>query len=148
MTVQLRAWLVRWMYFISIGHFVAGILLAWFSNFSFLDDYHHAVLSGFLSKDIPAAMHGLQVWWISLFGATLQNLAIFMGLLTYIGNRQRSAFIWGWMMIGLVCWAVQDMMISLQVNLWLHVWVDFIVLILMLPPLAMLWWFDRHRKSE
>ncbi len=144
----IRPWLIRWMYLITIGHFVSGILLAWFSGFSILDTYHHAVLSGFLSDDVSAAMHALQVWWLSLFGATLQNLAIFMGVLTYVGNKYRSALIWGWMIIGLVWWAPQDIIISLQVNLWLHVWVDAIVLIMMLPPLAMLWWFDRHLKPK
>jgi hypothetical protein len=57
------------------------------------------------------------VWWLSLFGATLQNLAIFVGALTYFVSKQRSAFIWLWLMIGLILWALQDMLISLRIDL-------------------------------
>jgi len=137
----LRPWLISWMYLITFGHFASGILLAWFSNLSLFDQYHQSILNQF--GDFSSATHGLQVWWLSLFGATLQNLAIFMGVLTYVGSKQRSALVWAWMIVGLVLWAPQDMLISLRVNLWLHVWVDSIVLLLMLPPLIILWWHDR-----
>jgi hypothetical protein len=137
----LRPWLIGWIYLLTIGHFASGILLAWFSHLSVFDHYHQSILNQF--GDFSAATHALQVWWLSLFGATLQNLAIFMGVLTYVGSKQRSALVWGWMIIGLILWAPQDMLISLRVNLWLHVWVDSIVLLLMLPPLIILWWSDR-----
>jgi hypothetical protein len=138
---HLRPWCIGWLYLITVGHFVGGILLAWFSHIEIFDHYHHAILNQF--GDFSTGAHDLQVWWLSLFGATLQNLAMLMGVLTYVGSRQRSTFIWGWMIVGLIFWAPQDMLISLRVNLWLHVWVDSTVLLLMLPPLIILWWNDR-----
>ncbi len=137
----LRPWLIRWLYLITFGHFVGGVLLAWFSSFYFLDDYHASILTRF--GDLTVHAHALQVWWLSLFGATLQNLAIFMGVLTYLGNKYRNAVVWAWMIVGLMLWAPQDMLISLQIDLWLHVWVDLIALALMLPPLVILWLLDR-----
>jgi hypothetical protein len=129
------------MYFITFGHFISGVLLAWFSHFSFFEHYHQSILSQI--GDISVAAHQLQVWWLSLFGATLQNLAIFMGILTYVGNKHRSASVWLWMMAGLVIWAPQDMLISLRIDLWLHVWIDLLALVMMLPPLIALWIIDR-----
>lgn len=137
----LRPWLIRWMYLITFGHFASGILLAWFSGFNFFDQYHQSILVRF--GDLSLHAYELQVWWLSLFGATLQNLAIFMGVLTYLGSKYRNAVVWLWMIIGLILWAPQDMLISLKIDLWLHVWVDSIALAVMLPPLAILWWLDR-----
>lgn len=136
-----RPWLIRWLYLITVGHLAVGVLLAWFSNLSLFDHYHQSILERF--GDLSVHAYAMQVWWISLFGATVQSLAIFMGVLTYVASKQRSAFMWAWMIIGLVLWAPQDMLISLQVDLWLHVWVDSIALAVMLPPLAVLWWLDR-----
>jgi hypothetical protein len=136
-----RLWLIRWLYLITVGHLAVGVLLAWFSNLSLFDHYHQSISERF--GDLSVHAYAMQVWWISLFGATVQSLAIFMGVLTYVASKQRSAFVWGWMIIGLVLWAPQDMLISLQVDLWLHVWVDSIALAVMLPPLAVLWWLDR-----
>jgi hypothetical protein len=138
---NLRKWLICWMYLLSFGHFAAGILLAWFANTQVFDHYHNSILGQI--NDFSATALQLQKWWVSLFGATLQNIAIFMGILTYVASKQRSGFVWGGMIIGLVVWAPQDMLISLQINLWLHVWVDLLALALMLPPLLILWWLDR-----
>lgn len=137
----LRVWLIRWLYLLTFGHFAGGVLLAWFSHLSFFDHYHQSILSQI--GDFSVTAHQLQVWWLSLFGATLQNVAIFMGVLTYVASKQRSVFVWAWMIVGLIVWAPQDMLVSLRIDLWLHVWVDSIVLLLMLPPLIILWWLDR-----
>lgn len=141
-TNTIRKWLIRWLYLLTFGHFAAGVLLAWFSNLDLFDHYHHSILRQI--GDSSVAAEQLQVWWVSLFGATLQNLAIFMGILTYVASKQRSAFVWVWMVVGLVVWAPQDVLISLRIDLWLHVWVDAIALLLMLPPLIALWWIDKE----
>ncbi len=140
-TKTVRTWLICWIYLLTFGHFAAGILLAWFSNLSLFDHYHESILDQI--GDFSVTAHQLQVWWLSLFGATLQILAILMGGLTYVGRKQRRAVVWGWMIVGLILWAPQDMLISLRIDLWLHVWVDSIVLLLMLPPLIILWCIDR-----
>lgn len=142
----LRPLLIRWIYIITFGHFAAGILLTWFSSFNFFDHYHESILTRF--GELSTHAHALQVWWLSLFGATLQNLAIFMGVLTYLGSKYRNAVIWAWMIVGLLLWAPQDMLISLQIDLWLHVWVDLIALAVMLPPLTILWWLDTKQTNQ
>jgi hypothetical protein len=123
-----------------------GILVAWFANLSLFDGYHQSILTQF--GGFSANAKTLQVWWINLFGATVQNLAIFMGVLTYIGNKQRSTFVWSWMIAGLIVWAPQDMLISLQVNLWLHVWIDSVALLVMILPLVILCLLDRNFKAN
>ncbi len=142
----LRHWLIIWMYLITLGHFAAGVLLAWFSNLDFFNQYHQAILEQFGMTQ--AGAQNLQEWWLSLFGATLQNLAIFMGVLTYIANKHRNASIWLWMIVALIVWAPQDMLISLRIDLWLHVWIDLVALILMLPPLLALWRIDRIKTYK
>jgi hypothetical protein len=138
---SLRCWLISWMYLITLGHFVAGVLLAWFSSADIFDHYHQTILVQFGIAQNSA--QDLQEWWLSLFGATLQNLAIFMGALTYLGNKFRHASVWIWMIVGLIVWAPQDILISLRIDLWLHVWIDIVALFLMLPPLIALWRIDR-----
>lgn len=140
-TKTLRTWLIRWIYLLTFSHFVAGILLTWFANLALFDHYHHSILVQFAI--LSDAARQLQIWWLSLFGATLQNLAIFMGILTFVASKQRIAYIWAGMIAGLIVWAPQDMLISMQIDLWIHVWVDALVLVLMLPPLIVLYWLDR-----
>ena len=70
-------------------------------------------------------------------------MAIFMGALIYIANRLRAAFVWGWIVVGLLVWAPQDIFISLQANAWMHVVGDIVALLLMLPPLVVLFFGDR-----
>lgn len=139
--VSIRKGLIIWLYLLVCAHFVAGVVLAWCSSLSLFDQYHQSILSQI--NDHSAAARQLQVWWVSLFGATLQNLAIIMGVLTYVANKQRNAFIWAWMIAGLLLWAPQDMVISLQIDLWIHVWVDLLALLLFVPPLFVLWRLDR-----
>lgn len=140
---KVRPWLIWWMYLMAFVHFVGGLLLPWVAGTAFFDSYHQSVLKAFWPEQIPVGATALQVWWLSLFGATLQCLAIFMGVLIYIANRMRAAFVWGWMIIGFLVWAPQDIFISLQANAWMHVAGDVIALGLMLPPLVVLFFGDR-----
>lgn len=140
-----RSGLVYWLYAIAFTHWVVGVLLTWFMRLSIFADYNHQVLSKFWPSTTPAGALELQVWWISLFGATLQNFSLFMLLLIYLGHRLRLSLIWGWMIIGIVLWAPQDMWISAQRELWVHLWVDSAALLIMLPPLFLLWRFDRKQ---
>ena len=136
----LRNRLIVWLYLVTFGHFAAGILLAWFSHLAIFDHYHLTILNQIGDTSVGARQ--LNSWWLSLFGATLQNLAILMGVLIFAANRHGKAYIWLWMIIGLLVWAPQDMLISMQLNLRLHLWVDAIALLLLLPPLVILYWVD------
>lgn len=138
-----RFWLVWWMYAAAVAHLVVGVLLTWFMQLPNFADYNQLVLSKFWSGSVPAGALELHVWWVNLFGATLQNLAILMLLLIYLGNRLRLQIVWGWLVAGLLLWAPQDMWISAQRELWMHVWLDAVALLVMVPPLTLLWQIDR-----
>lgn len=137
-----RKWLIRWMYLVAIGHVLGGLLLAWLPHLPFLDSYHQSVLHGFWQTQVPEHASAFHMWWLSLFGATLQNIGLLMGVLIYAGDKLRARWIWGWIIIGLVLWAPQDIIISLQANIFLHLWADVIALATMLPPLLILFFSD------
>lgn len=146
-TERIRPWVVRWMYGVAVGHLLVGLLLPWIGNLPFLETYHRTIESAFWGSAAPLAARVQQVWWISLFGPTLQSLALWMSALTCIGDRHRSSFAWGWLIIGVIIWAPQDMLVSLRADAWIHVWVDCFALATMLPPLFWLWVHDRRQAN-
>lgn len=136
-----RKWLIYWMYFVAFGHFIGGVLVSWFSNAEFFNGYHNEIVARF--GTVNAQLHGLHIWWLNLFGATLQNIAIYMGVLVHVGNKTRSALVWIWMAIGLIIWFPQDIIISMRINLWIHVWVDVVAMLILLVPIMLLWAIDK-----
>lgn len=140
---SIRIWLVRWTYGAVVAHLLVGMLLPWIGSFSLFDGYHQGIESAFWQNGAPAAARAQQIWWISLFGPTVQGMSIWMGALACLGDRQRSAFAWGSLIVGIVLWAPQDMLISLRADAWVHVWLDSVAVLSMLPPLLWLWRHDR-----
>lgn len=137
--VKYRPLIICWLYFMSVGHFIGGAVLSWLIQLPAFARYHQLILHQFGLNDASINVLELQVWWIKLFGATLQNFAIYMAVLIYVGNRTRMSAIWGWMIFGLLIWVVQDMYISAQREIWMHLWIDGFALLLILPPLIILW---------
>ena len=142
----LRLWLIRWLYAAAATHLLVGVLLAWWGNSPLFEDYHKSIELAFWGSDVPTASRGLQVWWIALFGATVQSYAVYMGALVYLGNRYKSSAAWAWMIAGIVLWAPQDIAISLQVGIWSHVWVDSVAVVCLLVPLGWLYRHDRRAQ--
>ena len=147
-TNPLRIWAVRWTYAAIVAHLVAGALLPWVAGAAVFDGYHGAIDAAFWGGPAPAAARAQQLWWIGLFGPTLQSAALWMGALAWIGDRQRSTFAWGALMAGIVLWAPQDMLISLRADCWHHVWLDTFAVLAMLPPLAWLYFTDRAAAAR
>lgn len=138
-----------WIIYASIaGHLIVGALLPLIIDAEVFNGYHRGIETAFWGVDVPAAARAQQVWWISLFGPTVQAAAIWMAALAWIGDRQRSAFAWGALIAGLVLWAPQDMLISLRANVWAHVWIDTFALVCMLPPLVCLYLIDRSPTAN
>ncbi len=144
MEYEFRPWLVRWLYGYALLHFLVGIGMTWMMESTFFESYHQLVLGRFWPEGSSVIARELHLWWLKLFGATLQFAAIFMAVLIYMGDRTRRAAVWLWMMIGLMVWGPQDIYVSLQRDLWMHLWMDLFVLSTMLPPLFLLWQFDRR----
>ncbi|MFL6658419.1 MAG: cell division protein [Massilia sp.] len=142
----LRTLCVRLTYISIAGHLIVGALLPLVAGAALFDGYHRSIETAFFGPQVPAAAHTLQVWWISLFGPTVQAAAIWMAALAWVGDRQRSSFAWGALIVGMVLWAPQDMLISLRADCWTHVWIDAGALACMLPPLFYLYFADRIRS--
>jgi hypothetical protein len=125
-------------------HLLAGLTLAWAGHSGLLDDYLNTIEQAFWGADIvPVTVRTQQVWWLALFGATLQSYALYMFALVHLGNRLKSAMPWGWLIVGILLWAPQDMLVSAQARVWSHLWFDSFALLVLLPPL---FWLYRHDR--
>lgn len=142
-----RRRLVRWMYASALVHLLVGVALPWIGDLSVFDGYHRGVEAAFWGAAAPSAARAQQVWWIALFGPTVQVMSIWMLALIHFGDRYRSGFAWGILIAGILAWAPQDILISLRVDCWTHVWVDAFAVVTMVPPLAWLWLHDRRCAS-
>ncbi|WP_323155856.1 cell division protein [Pseudomonas alvandae] len=141
----LRKALVVWLYAAALMHLLAGLTLAWAGYSGLLDDYLNTIELAFWGADsVPATARAQQVWWLALFGATLQSYGVYMLALVHIGNRLKSAMPWGWLIVGILLWAPQDMWISAQARVWSHLWFDSVALLVLLPPLL---WLYRHDRQ-
>jgi len=147
-TPGLRRALVLWLYAAALVHLLAGALLTWAGHSPLFDGYLHSIEQAFWADGAPAAAHAQQVWWLALFGATLQSYSLYMLALIHLGNRLRSATAWAWLMAGIVFWAPQDMLVSWQVRMWSHLWFDAAALFTLLPPLLWLYRHDRRANAS
>ncbi|WP_130928417.1 cell division protein [Pseudomonas sp. Sample_20] len=139
---SLRPALVLWLYAAAITHILAGLTLTWAGDSGLLDGYLQVLELSFWGADaVPTAGHEQQVWWLALFGATLQSYSLYMFALVHLGNRLKVPAVWGWLIAGILLWAPQDMWLSAQQQVWSHVWLDGFALLVLLPPL---FWLYRH----
>jgi hypothetical protein len=139
-----RRWLVLWLYAIAAGHLIGAFIMTWFPDLPLLDTYHQGVLASFGLSPDQLSPKALQLWWMGLFGATLQAFSLFLLGLIYCANRHRIAGIWLFLAAVLLWWAPQDIYISLQKNVWSHLWVDLAAMAVLLPPLIALAIIDRR----
>jgi hypothetical protein len=140
----IRRWLVLWLYAVAAGHLIGACVMTWVPDLPLLGTYHQGVLAsfGFSPESLPPK--ALQLWWMALFGATLQAFSLFLLGLIYCADRHRMAGIWLFLAVILLWWAPQDIYISLQKNAWSHLWVDLAALVVLLPPLIALAIIDRR----
>ena len=139
--ITTRRWLVRWLYAVALLHLLVGVMLTWAGNTALFDSYHMNIDAAFWGTQVPAGTRALQVWWIALFGATIQSYALFMWALIRLGDRHKSSTAWGWLLVAIIIWAPQDMLISWQASVYSHIWVDCFALLCLLPALI---WLYRH----
>jgi hypothetical protein len=133
------------MYAVVIVHLLVGLLLPWIDRLTIVETYHRDIEAAFWSNGAPAAARAQQVWWIDLFGPTIQGVALWMGALVHLGDKYRSVFAWTALIIGVVIWAPQDMWISLRADEWIHVWIDCLSLVVIVPPLL---WLRKNDKKQ
>jgi len=143
----LRKWMIRWLFGVAAGHVLVGALLPWFAAEPLFDAYHGGIEAAFWHAGAPLAARGLQTWWISLFGPTVQLMALFMMALIHLADRLRQPQVWLWLAAGLLVWAPQDILVSLRAQVWAHLWIDLFALAILLPPLFWLWRHDSMRAA-
>lgn len=141
---SLRRWLVRWMYLVAIGHLLVGMVLIVLPYLSLTDNYHLQVEQFFWGGPAPAPARAQQQWWISLFGATIQSMSVWMILLVYLGDTLQRPIIWRGLLLGVLLWAPQDLWLSWQAGVTYHIVADIAALLALLPPLWMLNRIDRN----
>ncbi|MEN0036132.1 MAG: hypothetical protein AAGC78_03655 [Cellvibrio sp.] len=141
-SASVRSWLVSWLYLVAVGHFVIALGVTWWSDASWFAAYQQSILHSFGFPQDTGTLE-LQLWWISLFGATLQAFSLFMLALMYLANKHRLASIWLILAGVILLWAPQDIIISIQKNVWSHAWIDLAAIIALVPTLLILWRLDR-----
>lgn len=134
-----RRIVVSWMYGAAIVHLLVGAALPWIAGLPVLDGYHVGIERHFWAGAAPLAARLQQLWWMSLFGATLQGMSIWMLALVHLGNRLRRRAVWGWLLAGLLLWAPQDLLMSWRAGIGMHIAADVAALAALVPPLAWLW---------
>jgi predicted DCC family thiol-disulfide oxidoreductase YuxK len=130
---------VTWMYGAAIAHLLVGIAVPWVAGAPWLDAYHRVIELHFWAGTAPDPARAQQIWWMSLMGATVQCASVWMLALVHLGNRLQKREVWGWLLAGLLIWAPQDMLFSLQAHVSGHVAIDAAALVAMVPPLVWLW---------
>jgi len=140
---RVRRALVRWLQAAALVHLLVGLGLTWAGNTALLGTYQLSIEQAFWGQAAPAAARHQQVWWLALFGATLQSYSLYMLGLIHLGNRLRSHSAWAWLAFGIVLWAPQDVLVSLQAGMWSHLVIDALALLALLPPLL---WLYRHDR--
>ncbi|WP_448679149.1 cell division protein [Pseudomonas nicosulfuronedens] len=141
----LRRWLVGWLYLIAFIHLLVSLTLTWAGHSGLLDGYLSTLERAFWPGAAPLPAREQQIWWIALFGATLQSYSIFMLALVHLGNRLRAPTAWAALCAGVMLWAPQDMLISARQEIWSHLGADLIALLVLLPPLL---WLYRHDRAS
>ncbi|MBN3726538.1 thiol-disulfide oxidoreductase DCC family protein [Burkholderia sp. Ac-20379] len=139
-----RRWVVLWLYAAALAHVLVGAVLPWLAGSSLMDGYLSGIEHGFWGgAPVPTPARTQQIWWVALFGATLQCAGVWMLALVHLGNRLRQRAIWAWLLAGLLIWAPQDAWLSWQAGVMTHIAADLVALLTIAPPLVWLWWEDR-----
>ncbi|MEO6677543.1 MAG: cell division protein [Pseudomonas sp.] len=140
----LRKALVTWLSAAALVHLLVSIVLTWAGPSGLLDGFLQTIDYAFWTDLPPRAAREQQLWWLAVFGATLQSYSLYMFALVRIGNHLKTPMAWGWLIAGIVLWAPQDMWMSLTAQLWLNLWIDGVALLTLLPPLFWLYYHDRR----
>ncbi len=138
----IRIWCIRWLYLAAMGHFVVGLLMAWYGDSVLFNHYNQIALEKFILIDNSSAKE-LHSWWLTIFGATLQAFSVLLMSLIYVGNQYKDNRVWLLIIIAIVIWAPQDIYFSAMKDIWMNVWIDSAAVITLLPPLVFLMKYDR-----
>jgi hypothetical protein len=132
-----RKWVIRWLYGMGFLHLLGGLLVTW-GDAKWFAAYNTQV---FAALDLAGSAE-LQIWWLSIFGATLQAFAILFIGLVHLGNKFKLQNVWLSLILAILVWAPQDIYFSAIKNVWINVWADLLALVSLLPALIFCYWCD------
>jgi hypothetical protein len=86
---------VLYLYAAGLAHCLVGLILTWAGGLGWFDGYLGLVELRFWGTELaPAPARTQQIWWLALFGATLQSYSVYMLALVHIGNRLKTPMAW------------------------------------------------------
>lgn len=139
--------LQNWLLALAWLHLAIGLAIP-FIAYSALFDYYSALLQAAFwpGQSVPAETLSFQRWIVSLFGPTLASIGVVMIYLVRAGIRTNESWPWNAILLALLVWAPGDIGISLLKDFRLHVWIDAIALLAIVPPVLLLRAQTRERS--
>lgn len=129
----------NWLLAIAWLHLIAGLAIPFIAHSGLFDFYSSLLQQSFWPGQlVPPETLAFQRWLVSLFGPTLASVGVAMIYLVRAGIRSTEAWPWNAILAALAVWAPSDIMISLMKNFWLHLWIDAVALLTIVPPVLMM----------
>jgi hypothetical protein len=136
---QAKGIMEKWLLLLSYGHIVAGIVIPFVTYSSAFDYYSGLLQQAFWpGQEVPMATIEFQRWFAALFGPTIASVGVVMVYLVKAGIRYAEPWPWNAILIALAIWAPGDIGITLMKHFWLHVQIDVVVLLALVPPVLIL----------
>ena len=127
-----------WLLGVGAGHIALGVALALGGHAALLAPYFDTLLSQFgLAADNAPARHMAQSL-IQLFGPTVASWGLLCCTLVYLYRRHGEGLIKLALFAALLLWLPLDCLISARNGLYLHVYLNLAVGLLIAVPLALL----------
>jgi hypothetical protein len=131
--------LEKWLLLLAYGHIAAGIAIPVVAYSSVFDYYSCLLQAAFWpAQPVPMATIEFQRWFAALFGPTIASVGVVMVYLVKAGIKSAEIWPWNAILVALAVWAPGDIYISLMRNFWLHVQIDVVTLLTIVPPVLLL----------
>jgi hypothetical protein len=134
----MQKYLYLWLQAIGAGHIVLGVALALGAQTTLLEPYFANLLSQFALTDNDGLVLRLAQTLIQLFGPTVASWGVLFCTLLYLYRRHGDAVIKLAIFAALLLWLPLDCLISARQGLYLHVYLNLTVGLLIALPLAFL----------
>lgn len=134
----MQRWLYLWLLSIGAGHVVLGVALALGGQRALLAPYFDSVLRQFSLATDDAAARDMAQSLIQLFGPTVASWGLLFSTLLYLYRRHGDRLIKLAIFAALLLWLPLDCLISARHSLYLQVYLNLAVGLLIALPLAFL----------
>lgn len=131
--------LQNWLLLLAWLHLATGLAIPVIAHSAQFGHYSALLQAEFWpGQMLPPETLAFQRWIVSLFGPTLASVGVVMIYLVRAGIRSDDAWPWNAILLALAVWAPGDIYISLLRDFWLHVWIDALALLAIVPPVLVL----------